>query len=170
MHRTGNVGTLNSKPAEVNGTKPKSLRTSPEMPHRQKKSRARNNPLLDSRNHLMGVFSNDFAAVDFREELCYHSRPEKAKFKRYMEQERKPMKESHARRETRSRSPKRFSGDGSAPPRFLFGFPCCSGCPFRGVCLAAAARSAAALVYAKHTSRCQINFLLIKAIKKAYKY
>ena len=27
----------------------------------------------------MEVFSNDFAAVDFREELCYHSRPEKAK-------------------------------------------------------------------------------------------
>ena len=27
---------------------------------------------------FMGVFSNDFAAVDFREELCYHSRPEKA--------------------------------------------------------------------------------------------
>ena len=28
----------------------------------------------------MGVFSDDFATVDFREELCYHSRPEKAKF------------------------------------------------------------------------------------------
>lgn len=28
----------------------------------------------------MGVFSDDFAAVDFREELCYHSRPKKAKF------------------------------------------------------------------------------------------
>ena len=26
------------------------------------------------------------------------------------------------------------------------------------------------LVYAKHTPRCQINFLLIKAIKKAYKH
>ena len=26
----------------------------------------------------MGVFSNVFAAVDVREELCYHSRPEKA--------------------------------------------------------------------------------------------
>ena len=33
----------------------------------------------------MGVFSDDFAAVDFREELCYHSRPEKAKFKRNVE-------------------------------------------------------------------------------------
>ena len=25
----------------------------------------------------MGVFSDDFATVDFREELCYHSRPKK---------------------------------------------------------------------------------------------
>ena len=25
----------------------------------------------------MGVFSNDFATVDVREELCYHSRPKK---------------------------------------------------------------------------------------------
>ena len=33
------------------------------------------------------------------------------------------MKESHARRKSGSRSPKRFSGDGSAPPRFRFGFP-----------------------------------------------
>lgn len=28
----------------------------------------------------MSVLSDDFAAVDFREDLCYHSRPEKAKF------------------------------------------------------------------------------------------
>ena len=26
----------------------------------------------------MGVFRNDFAAVDVREELCYHSRPKEA--------------------------------------------------------------------------------------------
>ena len=44
VHRKVNVGTLNSKPAEVNGIKPKSLRTSPEMPHRQQKSRARETP------------------------------------------------------------------------------------------------------------------------------
>ena len=65
------------------------------------------------------------------------------------------MKESIARRQKRQPIPKRFSGDGSAPPRFRFGFPFCSGCLFRGVCLAAAAQSAAALVYAKHTPRCQ---------------
>ena len=36
--------------------------------------------LLGSQFVYIGVLSNDFAAVDFREELCYHSRPEKAKF------------------------------------------------------------------------------------------
>ena len=25
----------------------------------------------------MGVFGDDFATIDFREELCYHSRPKK---------------------------------------------------------------------------------------------
>ena len=72
------IGTLNSKSAEVNGTKAKSLRTGWEMPHRQQKSRARKSSLLSSKNLSMGVFSNDFATVDVREELCYHSRPEKA--------------------------------------------------------------------------------------------
>ena len=33
------------------------------------------------------------------------------------------MKESHARRQKRQPIPKRVSGDGSAPPRFRFGFP-----------------------------------------------
>ena len=115
-------GTLNSKTAEVNGTKPKSLRISPKMPHKRQKSRAKKWTLLDSQSLSMGVFSDDFAAVDFREELCYHSRPEKAKFKRCNERQ-KPMKESPARRKKRQPIPKRFSGDGSAPPRFLFGFP-----------------------------------------------
>ena len=57
------------------------------------------------------------------------------------------MKESHARRKSGSRSPKRFSGDGSAPPRFRFGFLCC---PFRGVCLAAAGE-------ARRTCLCQAH-------------
>ena len=64
------VGTLNSKSAEVNGTKPKSLRTGQEMPHRQQKSRARKITLLGSRFVYIGVFCDDFAAVDVREELC----------------------------------------------------------------------------------------------------
>ena len=31
----------------------------------------------------MGVFSDDFAAVDVREELCYHSRPKKTNSEGY---------------------------------------------------------------------------------------
>lgn len=76
-----NVGALNSKSVEVNGTKPKSLRTGREMPHRQKKSRARMQSLLGLQFVYMGVFSDDFATVDVREELCYHSRPKKHKFR-----------------------------------------------------------------------------------------
>ena len=33
--------------------------------------------LLGSLFVYIGVFRDDFAAVDFREELCYHSRPKK---------------------------------------------------------------------------------------------
>ena len=89
----------------------------------------------------MGVFSNDFATVDVREELCYHSRPEKAKFKGNVEQKRKPMKESYARRETRSRSPSGSAG--TAPPAALsIWFFVLVLLFFRGVCLAAARVSA----------------------------
>ena len=77
------VGTLNSKSAEVNGTKTKSLRyRHVKRACKQKKSRARKVSLLSSQSLSMGVFCDDFAAVDFREELCYHSRPKEAKFKR----------------------------------------------------------------------------------------
>ena len=152
--------------AEVNGTKAKSLRTSPEMPRRRQKSRARKQSLLGSQFVYIGVLSDDFAAVDVREELCYHSRPKK-QIQEVHGTGIKPMKESIARRKKRQPIPKRVSGDGSAPPRFSICFFIAS---FRGVCLAAEARSADALVYAKHTPRCQINFLLIKAIKKAYKH
>ena len=77
MHRTVGVDTVYIKPAEVNGTKAKSLRTSPEMPHRRQKSRARKQSLLGSQFVYIGVLSDNFAAVDVREELCYHSRPKK---------------------------------------------------------------------------------------------
>ena len=61
---------------------------------------------------------------------------------------------------------------GTAPRRraFRFGFPIISLFAFPWRVLGCGARQRAALVYAKHTPRCQINFLLIKAIKKAYKY
>ena len=78
MHRTVNVGILNSKSAEVNGTKPKSLHCGlVKRACKQKKSRARKLSLLSSQSIYMGVFSDDFATVDVREELCYHSRPKK---------------------------------------------------------------------------------------------
>ena len=43
----------------------------------QKKSRARKHSLLSSKVVSMGVLSDDFATVDVREGLCYHSRPKK---------------------------------------------------------------------------------------------
>ena len=70
----------------------------------------------------MSVLNDDFAAVDVREELCYHSLTEKANSRGVMNGK-KPMIESHARRQKRQPIPKRVSGDGSAPPRFRFGFP-----------------------------------------------
>ena len=142
MHRTVNGKYFLCRPAEVNGTKPKSLRISPKMPHKRQKSRAKKWTLLDSQSLSMGVFSDDFAAVDFREELCYHSRPEKAKFKRCNERQ-KPMKESPARRKKRQPIPKagqRGRLRAAAPFGLVFlSFLCLL---FRGVCLAAARVSA----------------------------
>ena len=43
----------------------------------QQKSRARKTSLLGSQFVYISVLSNDFADVDVREELCYHSRPKK---------------------------------------------------------------------------------------------
>ena len=112
----------------------------------------------DSESLSMGVLSDDFAAVDVREELCYHSRPKKRKFKRCNERQ-KPMKESHARRKNGSRSPSGSAG--TAPRRRAFGLV------FRAVLVVFSVACAwlrraqrAALVYAKHTSRCQmVDFL-----------
>ena len=73
-----NVGTLNSKSAEVNGTKKNRCIMGVQNGLQTAKEPSKENTLLGSRMVSMGVFSNDVAAVDFREELCYHSRPEKA--------------------------------------------------------------------------------------------
>ena len=65
----------------------------------------------------MGVLSNDFATVDFREDYANLSLPKEAKFKRcrtIKTNERKPCAA-----EKRQPVPKRVNGDGSAPPRFL---------------------------------------------------
>ena len=105
MHRTVKGTYLFYRSAEVNGTKAKSLRTSPEMPHRRQKSRARKQSLLGSQFVYIGVLSDDFAAVDVREELCYHSRPKK-QIQEVHGTGIKPMKESHARRKKRQPIPK----------------------------------------------------------------
>ena len=70
-----------------------------------------------------------------------------------------------ARRQKRQPSPERFSGDGSAPLRFRFGFPCCL-VVFFVACAWLRRAKRAALVYAKHTPRCQIGEPLIKIIYK----
>ena len=78
MHRTVEIRCLFCRSAEINGTKPKSLRTGRETRHRQQKSRARNGTLLGSQFVYIGVLSDDFAAVDVREDLCKTKPPEKA--------------------------------------------------------------------------------------------
>ena len=40
------------------------------MPHIQQKEPSKELSLLDSESIFMGVFSDDFAVVDVREELC----------------------------------------------------------------------------------------------------
>ena len=137
--------------------------------HGQQKSRVRNNPYSALKVHYMGILSDDFAAVDVREVLCYHSLTEKAKFKRCNERQ-KPMKESPARRKKRQPIPKWFSGDGSAPPRFLFVFPVIS---FSGGVVGCGARREPNLSmprtrHGEHTPRCQIVFLLFQSSKTIF--
>ena len=102
----------------------------------------------------MGVLSDDFAAVDFREVLCYHSLTEKAN-SRGKRNGKTNYEKAVRGGKSGSRSPKRFSGDGSAPPRFRFGFPVISLFAFLWRVLGCGARQRAALVYAKHTPWCQ---------------
>ena len=150
MHRTVEIRRLFCRSAEVNGTKPKSLRTGQELPHRQQKSRAREVSLLSSISLSIGVLSDDFAAVDVREVLCYHSLTEKANSRGAMNGKNQ-WKKAVRGGKSGSRSPSGLAG--TAPRRRAFGlvFPVVYLFLFRGVCLAAARRSRAALVYAKHT-------------------
>ena len=124
------------------------------------KEPSKETPLLDSQMVSMGVLSDDFATVDVREELCYHSRPKK-QIQEVHGTGIKPMKESIARRKKRQPIPKRVSGDGSAPPCFRFGFPVIFLFVFPWRVLGCGARQRAALVYAKLTPQCQINLVLI---------
>ena len=124
------------------------------MPHRRQKSRARNNSLPDSRSHLMGVFSDDFAAVDVREELCYHSRPEKAKFKRCTEERKQNQKRklcAAAKAAAGPQADQRGRLRAAAPFDLVFrSFFCLL---FRGVCLAAAGE-------ARRTRLCQAHAMV----------
>lgn len=45
--------------------------------YKPKREPGKENSLLSSQSAFMGVLSDDFAAVDFRKKLCYHSRPKK---------------------------------------------------------------------------------------------
>ena len=64
--------------AEVNGTKTKSLRYGRVKWLISKKEPSKEFSLLSSKVVSMGVLSDDFAAVDVREELCKTKPPEKA--------------------------------------------------------------------------------------------
>ena len=116
----------------------------------------------------MSVLSGDFAAVDVREELCYHSLTEKAQIQEVHGTGIKPMKESHARRQKRQPIPKRVSGDGSAPPRLSVWFSGHFSVCFSVACAWLRRAQRAALVYAKHTPRCQIVFLLFQSSKTIF--
>ena len=69
--------------------KDKSLRIGRKLPHRQQKSQTREKPYSALNFVYMGVLSDDFSAVDVREELCYHSRPKKHKFGELMKANKK---------------------------------------------------------------------------------
>ena len=80
MHRTVYVGMLKMQYAEVNGTKKNRCIQGAYFDLWTAKEPSKENTLLGSQTRFIGVLSDDFAAVDFREELCYSKPPEKAKF------------------------------------------------------------------------------------------
>ena len=117
----------------------------------QQKRRARKNSLLGSRFIFIKVLSDDFADVDFREELCYHSRPKKQNSKgekRTKDECRKALRGG----KSGSRSQAVQRGRLRHRRAFRSGFPIF----FGGVGLSAAARSAAALVIDKLTPNCHL--------------
>ena len=69
---------LIGQPAEVNGIKKNRCVQVVERLVDSKRAGKGTASLLGSRFVYIGVLSNDFAAVDLREELCYHSRPRKS--------------------------------------------------------------------------------------------
>lgn len=69
--------------------------------------------MFGSRSIFIKVLSDDFADVDVREDLCYHSRPKKAKFERRKNGQKTNVGKQCAAGKAAA-DPKRFSGDGSA--------------------------------------------------------
>ena len=120
MHRTVSIGTLNSKPAEVNGTKPKSLRYRSGIALQTAKEPSKDKSLLGSQFVYIGILSDDFATVDFREDYANLSLPKEAKFKRcrtIKTNERKPCAAEKAAADPQS------GLAGAAPRRRAFSSP-----------------------------------------------
>ena len=74
-HRPVNVGILRKKSAEINGGK-RNRRVHVEVISHKENRTGEN--LSGEKKGNMKVFSDDFAAVDVREELCHHSLTETA--------------------------------------------------------------------------------------------
>ena len=74
------IDALHSKFAGVNGTKTKSLRYRLVKRLTSQKRAEQGIFLTRLSKSITGILSDDFATVDVREELCYHSRPKKHKF------------------------------------------------------------------------------------------
>ena len=74
------IDALHSKFAGVNGTKTKSLRYRLVKRLTSQKRAEQGIFLTRLSKSIIGILSDDFATVDVREELCYHSRPKKHKF------------------------------------------------------------------------------------------
>ena len=75
------IDALHSKFAGVNGTKTKSLRYRLVKRLTSQKRAEQGIFLTRLSKSIIGILSDDFATVDVREELCYHSRPKKRKFR-----------------------------------------------------------------------------------------
>ena len=71
------IDALHSKFAGVNGTKTKSLRYRLVKRLTSQKRAEQGIFLTRLSKSIIGILSDDFATVDVREELCYHSRPKK---------------------------------------------------------------------------------------------
>ena len=141
MHRTVNGKHLAYRSAEVNG-KRKIVAWVKSKTIKHSKSRARNFSLLGSRFIFISVLSDDFADVDFCEELCYHSRPKKQNSKgekRTKDECRKAMRGGKSG--SRSQAVQRGRLRTAAPFGLVFRFD-----SFRGVCLSRRRVSAVALV------------------------